>query len=777
MSSAWGAAHARRVPPICPARATPRIRLFTERLTIDAGAYGADYRELDAPAIELSFDYAGALVRASEPGTMVLATSGLFARDLRAEAHARYVLESFGAVELDCLEDYAVAPDSDADYLVMLEGDTDAQCSFTAYAVPQLRALGWRVDIADDYPYQVVEAGPWYADITADDEQDGDWFSLELGVVIDGQTVNLVPALLELVERAPSLHALAKTHRKCIAVPIGENRYLPVPPARLRTVLEVIRELYKQGSGNGSLRFPEAQAATLAYLGAAFDAEQRLEWRGDTAVRDRGYDLAIGPSVDMVAAPAGLRATLRPYQREGLSWLQHLRRHDAGGILADDMGLGKTLQTIAHLTAEVESGRAQTPSLVIAPTSLVFNWQREIAKFAPDLRTVVLHGASRHALWERVDAAHVVVTTYGVLVRDLEQLQARSFHLLILDEAQAIKNSRGRAHKAIKQLDAAYRLCLSGTPVENNLGELWSLFDFLMPSLLGNAESFRARFRNPIERLGDERRLEALRERVAPFILRRTKDQVAPDLPPKTEIVRPVDLTGAQRELYESIRVAAHARVRRAIQDKGVAGSTIAILDALMKLRQVCCDPAIANVGAARKVDRSAKRELLFEMLEQQLGQGRRILVFSQFTSMLSRIGQSLSDRRIGYVSLTGATPNRQKPIDAFEGGEVDVFLISLKAGGTGLNLTSADTVIHYDPWWNPAAQDQATDRAYRIGQTKPVFVYNLIVAGSVEERMLQLQRKKRYLADSLLAPGGGARMDLSESEVEDLFAPLEPTA
>jgi SNF2 family DNA or RNA helicase len=319
-------------------------------------------------------------------------------------------------------------------------------------------------------------------------------------------------------------------------------------------------------------------------------------------------------------------------------------------------------------------------------------------------------------------------------------------------------------------------VCLTGTPIENHLGELWSLFDFLMPGLLGAKDEFTTQFRQPIEDRGDKVRLEALRDCVRPYILRRTKDAVAPELPPKTQLVRAVDLSGPQRELYESIRLSAHADVRRHIRTRGLAGSHIAVLDALLKLRQVCCDPRLVSVDAAKEITGSAKLDVLLELITQQLGDGRRILIFSQFARMLGLISESLLARGIGHVALTGHTPDRQKPIDAFQSGRADVFLISLKAGGAGLNLTGADTVIHYDPWWNPAAQAQATDRAHRIGQTKPVFVHDLIVAGSVEERMLSLQRHKRLLANAILDRGPAASAALTERDIDDLLAPLDGT-
>jgi SNF2 family DNA or RNA helicase len=357
-------------------------------------------------------------------------------------------------------------------------------------------------------------------------------------------------------------------------------------------------------------------------------------------------------------------------------------------------------------------------------------------------------------------------------LRDLEQIAPRSFYLLILDEAQAIKNPRSLLNRAVKSLTAEHRLCLSGTPIENNLDELWSLFEFINPGFLGDAEQFRVRFRHAIERDGDMDQAQALRGQVAPFILRRMKESVARDLPPKTELVRHVELLEDQRELYESIRISAHADVRRAVKKSGLTASTITILDALMKLRQVCCDPRLVSVDVARRVRTSAKYDLFFELLTTQLAQGRRVLVFSQFARMLALLAEGLVERDIPYAVLTGSTVDRQKAIDTFTEGDADVFLISLKAGGTGLNLTRADTVIHYDPWWNPAAQSQATDRAYRIGQTRPVFVYSLIASGSVEERMRALQQTKRDLSDAIIGPVRSPAV-LSQDDVESLFAPL----
>jgi len=318
------------------------------------------------------------------------------------------------------------------------------------------------------------------------------------------------------------------------------------------------------------------------------------------------------------------------------------------------------------------------------------------------------------------------------------------------------------------------RLCLTGTPLENHLGELWSLFDFLEPGLLGTQRQFRRLFRTPIEKHGDSARQEIMQQRVAPFVLRRAKDQVLAELPPKTEIERLVELEPTQRDLYEAIRLAMDRKVRLTIARQGVEHSQIVILDALLKLRQVCCDPRLVKLAAARGVKGSAKLALLMDLLPGMLGEGRRVLLFSQFTSMLALIEEALRAAGIEYVKLTGATRDRAKPIRRFQDGEVPLFLISLRAGGVGLNLTAADTVIHYDPWWNPAVQNQATDRAHRIGQDKKVFVYKLITAGTVEQKIVAMQARKRDLADAIYATARtGAGAHLSGEDLEQLLAPL----
>ncbi len=578
--------------------------------------------------------------------------------------------------------------------------------------------------------------------------------------------------LLDDAGESDDLRAIERRAQK-FALRLSDTEHVTIATARLRALLRVVIELY-QGvrTGKGRVVFPSSRTPSLAALDDAFGAEgARIRWKDPAGALAKGRKIVTRPAT--FEAPSGLRAELRPYQVEGVAFLQHLAEQGLGGILADDMGLGKTLQTIAYLAAEKESGRAKSPSLVVGPTSLAFNWAREVQKFAPHLRVLTIHGAKRAALYDRIASADLVITTYPVLVRDEERLAKHEFHALVLDEAQAIKNTRTQAFQALSSIRAAHRVCLTGTPVENHLGELWALMRFLDPDLLGDELTFRRVYKAPIETDGDEERLGALREQVAPYILRRTKREVAKDLPPKTELQRPVELRGKQRDLYEHIRVAAHGEVRKVIRQKGLAASTITILDALTKLRQVCCDPRLVAMDAARGVHESAKTEAFFEMIDGLLPAGHRVLVFSQFTSMLALLAQGLRDRDIDYLTLTGQTRDRRAVVDSFERGDADVFLISLKAGGTGLNLVSADTVIHFDPWWNPAAQAQATDRAYRIGQTKPTFVHSMYVAGSVEERVMQLQQRKRWLSSTLLGDEKHER-GISEHEIEHLFSPLD---
>ena len=414
------------------------------------------------------------------------------------------------------------------------------------------------------------------------------------------------------------------------------------------------------------------------------------------------------------------------------------------------MGLGKTVQALAYLLYKKEQGLLKDPAIVICPTSLVSNWINETNKFTPDLNVLILHGSSRHQHFASMSSFDLIITTYPLISRDFTTLTLQHFSDLILDEAQMIKNPLSKMTKSIKQFSAKQRLCLTGTPMENHLGELWSLFDFLMPGFLGVHNTFNRVYRKQIEGQNNQQMQHWLIQKTHPFLLRRTKDEVVKELPAKTKIIHKIVLPNDRRTLYESIRLSMEKKVRCLLKEKGMALNRIEFLDALLKLRQVCCDPRLVKLEHARNIKSSAKLEFLMKIVPEMVEEGRRILIFSQFSTMLELIGNALKDADIDFVKLTGQTKKRSEIIDRFQSMEIPVFLISLKAGGVGLNLTAADTVIHYDPWWNPAVENQATDRAYRIGQDKPVFVYKLICEHTVEERVLELQSRKQKLADNV---------------------------
>lgn len=469
--------------------------------------------------------------------------------------------------------------------------------------------------------------------------------------------------------------------------------------------------------------------------------------------------------------PQGLHADMREYQRKGLDWLCFLRDHGLAGVLADDMGLGKTLQTLALIQLEKEISADHRVSLVVAPTSVLFNWLAEAKRFTPELNVKVLHGPSRHAFLDDLRMADLVVTSYALLRRDHSIHQEMAYHYVILDEAQWIKNPESLTAAAARALRSNHRLTLTGTPIENRLTELWSQFAFLLPGMLPDLRTFMNDYVVPIERDQDQDRLSELRRRLHPFVLRRLKEEVASELPPRTDNVLYCELEGSQRQLYDAVLKAARERVRKAFEEKGTGQARITALDALLKLRQICCHPKLVRLPEALGVEVSSKQELFVETLSEVLAEGHRVLVFSQFVEMLSLLRDELIALKVPFEYLDGRTRDRQERVDRFNAGSAPVFLISLKAGGTGLNLASADYVIHFDPWWNPAVEDQATDRAYRIGQVRPVFSYKLIARNTVEEKILVLQQRKRELARGLLDSTGELEKELSISDLEYLFA------
>lgn len=643
---------------------------------------------------------------------------------------------------------------------------------FINESIPQLREQGWQISIAEDFNLSIEVVDDWLGDI--EENEGGDWFELSLGFELEGKRINLLPLLVGLLRDYPDTAALRhKLSEEAYQLfQLNPGQWVKLPSQRILQVLDVLVELYDTDALNaaGNLEFSKQ----LGYHYGELLNNPNLRWKGAEEIRELSNQLKQFNGIETTELPTGLQAVLRNYQQAGYDWLQFLRQFRFNGILADDMGLGKTVQTLTCLLKEKEAGRMTGPSLVIAPTSLMSNWRREVERFTPELSVLTLHGHDRKEKFSKVANYDLVLTTYPLILRDAHHYDDQPFYYLILDEAQLIKNARSKTTVKIRELKANHRLCLSGTPIENHLGEMWSMYHFLMPGYLGTEERFNRLFRKPIERDGDGDRGQQLRKRVQPFMLRRTKDLVTQDLPEKTEIIRSVTLSGKQRDLYETVRLAMDKKVRDEISKKGLARSHIMILDALLKLRQVCCDPRLVKLEKASKVKESAKLELLMSMLPEMVESGRKILVFSQFTTMLGLIEAELTKHNIVYSKLTGQTRKREEAIDHFQQGDARVFLISLKAGGTGLNLTAADTVIHYDPWWNPAVEQQATDRAYRIGQDKPVFVYKLLTEQTVEEKILKLQEKKQALADSVYGAKQQEGAAFDQSDLMDLLKPLE---
>ncbi|WP_436799956.1 DEAD/DEAH box helicase [Pseudomonas soli] len=754
---------------------TPHLTLGSLEFSAYTPKTGRMQRQMQHRAA-LAFDYDGLRASSSDDkplSRLVGTTSQRIQRQPQAEQALRKALRDHG-FKVATRQSKAL-PDSAGEMYQL--PDDEAWLRFAREGLPRLREAGWVIDVHRDFAFNLHEVDDWYA--TIEEAPGHEWFDLELGIVVDGQRHSLLPIVLQLLRTSPELLRPSELARRNddehLLIDLNRARHdgpalrVALPYGRIKAVMGTLGELYLHDDAVGpSLRLDRTDAARLNDID-----HLPLQWEGGSHVRDLGRRLRDARDLQ-VAPPKDLNATLRPYQQQGLNWLQALREMGTGGILGDDMGLGKTLQTLAHLLLEKESGRLVHPALAVMPTSLVPNWLDEARRFAPGLRVLALHGPGRNKHFANLDEHDMVLTTYALVPRDLEPLKAQPWHLLVLDEAQNIKSSTSKAAQAVRELQASQRLCLTGTPMENNLGELWSIFHFLMPGWLGDSKRFTQEYRNPIERHGDAERMAHLASRIRPFLLRRTKEQVATELPAKTEMIHWVELSDAQRDTYEALRVAMDKKVRDEIARNGAARSQIVILDALLKLRQVCCDLRLVK-GTEAKGSFADKGKLgsLLEMLEELLSEGRKVLLFSQFTSMLALIEFELEKRGIRYSLLTGDTRDRRAPVQQFQNGDSEVFLISLKAGGTGLNLTAADTVIHYDPWWNPASENQATDRAYRIGQDKPVFVFKLITRGTVEEKIQQLQQEKAALAAGLLDGGQAGQWRLGDEEIEALFAPL----
>jgi superfamily II DNA or RNA helicase len=579
-----------------------------------------------------------------------------------------------------------------------------------------------------------------------------DWFELDAQIDFDGVSASL-----------PDLLKAVRSGERFVRLDDGTQGLLPEEWLAKYTRYAELGEAV-----DGKVRFRNSQALLLDALLASQDAVT-FDRQFDTFRKKLKSFSGVAPSQE----PRGFQGELREYQRHGLGWMRFLQEFRLGGCLADDMGLGKTVQVLALLQSRKVRGNKQTephlPSLVVVPKSLVFNWIDEAARFAPNLNVLNYTGTGRQSALPTLGEYDAIVTTYGSLRMDAGELKDVEFDYVILDESQAIKNAETQASKACRLLKARHRLAMTGTPIENHLGELWALFEFLNPGMLGRAAAFQA----AAKRTGngsDNGTLQTLARGIAPFLLRRTKEQVLKELPEKTEQTLHCDLTGKQKKQYEQLRDYYRAQLSERIRTEGIKKSKIHVLEALLRLRQAACHPGMIDKAHARMP--SAKIDLLLEQLDEVLEEGHKTLVFSQFTTFLDLVKKKLDKKNIPYEYLDGQTSNRKKPVERFQNDpDCKLFLISLKAGGHGLNLTAAEYVYILDPWWNPAVEAQAIDRAHRIGQTKPVFAYRIIARGTVEEKIVELQKSKRALADAVITANESLIQSLTADDLQLLLS------
>ncbi|MCP4751668.1 MAG: DEAD/DEAH box helicase [Proteobacteria bacterium] len=601
-----------------------------------------------------------------------------------------------------------------------------------------------------------------------------DWFNVDVSMTIGGELFDLK----KLVE-------MWKNNEKAIELTSGEGvavidsewiaRYAPILNRLIQTSKDSDVDpqkkfeelLAEEEEKQKSLMVDKFQIGLLSELESiAVDKQSDDEWK-KILKKVNSFK-----GIKNQRVPKEVQGKLRDYQKDGVNWLCFLNEFGFGGILADDMGLGKTLQTLVFL-AILKKRRIKRPNIVIAPTSVVTNWMAEVDKFVPHFNAVLLHGQKRKEHYAEAIKSDLIITTYGLLQRDLEWLKSIKFQVIILDEAQNIKNARSKTAQAVMQLNGKRRLTLTGTPIENSIMELWSQFNFLMPGFFGTMKEFERDYIRPRGRRGFKKKRpdhNLLRRQTRPFILRRLKQDVAKELPPKTEQTLFCEMHDKQKRLYNSILEIVRQQVKERISAGGVKGAKIAIFDALLKLRQICCDPRLSSL-AGTDPPASAKFGLFIQTVSDIVGEGHRVLVFSQFVKMLNLMHEDLEKQSIPYLQLDGSSKNRDTLVAKFQQSDAyPVFLISLKAGGTGINLTAADYVIHYDPWWNPAVEAQATDRAHRIGQKNRVLVYKLITRNSIEEKIVELQKKKQALADNIVGVSDSLEQMLNMDDISDLF-------
>lgn len=658
-------------------------------------------------------------------------------RDNQQEDGAIALIEAFGFNSYATKEQFylEINPDKGTQEKLKILNE------FLDTGIKSLEKQGWKIEYHDDFNLSFAPE----SHIEVESEESNDWFSLSFNIRFGKKSYPLAPLVSSILDEFDSIEELPKK----VFVECEDSQYVELKTQEIKPVLKTLYELFDRQDENTNLKIGAFDAHMLE------DMEDSVTWKGSKEILKLSKKLKNFAGIKDIKPPSCLKLELRDYQQLGLNWLNFLYEFKFSGILADDMGLGKTVQTLSHLSRLKEKKKLKKPALIIVPTSLIANWKNEVEKFTPNLNILTLYGSDRSENFAQMNKTDIILTTYTLVSNDLKQHKNRKHSYIILDEAQKIKNPRTKMARTICSLKSENRLALTGTPIENHLGELWSIFNFLMPGFLHNQKLFNDYYRKPIENDFDAQMQEQLNKRIKPFILRRTKGDVLTELPAKTEIIKLTQFDDKQSKLYETIRIAMNKKVRDAVANKGLNKSHIHILDALLKLRQVCCDPSILKLDEAKKVKESAKLDLFLDLIDELMSEGRKVLVFSQFTTMLSILEREIKKKKISYVKLTGSSTKRDKIIEKFTNGEADIFLISLKAGGVGLNLTEADTVIHYDPWWNPAVENQATDRAHRIGQNKKVFVYKLIVENTIEQKILELQKKKKALQDGIYDKGG----------------------
>ncbi len=633
---------------------------------------------------------------------------------------------------------------------LVIEGDF--AIDFYNYLLPNAREV-WKVREPDDLSEFKISRSPLKITASIDFSESADSFEVELYCTVGKSEVDY-----EVIQRyfQQGQKYFYLEDRGNIEIP--SNRMMKITSA-LNTVdaVEIEKNRYI---------IKTFRAGIVAEL-----EEQEVVTKMSRKFKAFWSKISSFNAMEETPLPRAIKGELRKYQKKGYSWLWFLYSYGLNGILADDMGLGKTLQalTLIQKSKEKDGGAV---NLVVCPTSVVFNWEAEIEKFAPKLSYLTLTGATRKSLFKNIPKNDVVITSYALLRRDIESLKKYNFRTVVLDESQNIKNYESQTSQAARELNAFHRLAMSGTPIENNLTELWSTFDFLMPGFLYDINEFNYRYGIPIQEKEDKTIGNRLKKQVYPFILRRLKRDIAKDLPAKIENIAYCHMTPEQRDFYIDVLDSTRQEIFNKISKEGLEKSKMSVFSALLRLRQICCHPMLFEDGREKHINESGKFDHLKEMLEEIISEGHRVLLFSQFVQMLDIIKGWLDKDGIKYSYLTGSTKDRKEVVNEFNSNpKIPIFLISLKAGGTGLNLTGADYVIHYDPWWNPAVEDQATDRAHRIGQTKNVFVYRLITKNSVEEKIMKLKERKRDLVDSVISVERDIGKTLTYEDIKDILS------